>query len=123
MRILNDRRPLGPGRATILACLGVAALLVGCGGGDAGNTPTETAEPQTASQNYDQFCSSCHGDDGEGGIGPKLGDGVVAESLSHEDHIEVIEDGRGSMQGFSSKLTKEEIEDLADYEREDLGTE
>jgi mono/diheme cytochrome c family protein len=71
---------------------------------------------------YKQFCSSCHGARGEGGVGPRLGGGqVVRRYPKVADHIEVVTGGRGSMPAFRGTLTADQIRAVVDFERTGLG--
>lgn len=67
---------------------------------------------------FSNRCSSCHGSDGGGSLGPQLSKGRVVERFPNiEDQIKVITDGRGGMPGFGSRLSEEEIRAVAEYER------
>jgi cytochrome c oxidase cbb3-type subunit 2 len=81
---------------------------------------------------YKQHCTACHGDNGQGGIGPSLIDKTflyVAGDMPDDDYFEVInngtshgmvEDGRtakGGMPSFSSTLEKNKIWALVSYIR------
>ena len=60
---------------------------------------------------YTRYCSSCHGAHGEGGrSGP-----VSGTSLSRAELITITTDGLGSMPGYSSRMTPEEIEAIAAF--------
>ncbi|HEX2039656.1 MAG TPA: cytochrome c [Acidimicrobiales bacterium] len=89
-------------------------------------------------------CSACHGDNGEGAVGPALADDAV--ELTFPDaaaHIEWVKTGsigtpaapqpygdpgrpggqrmsRGGMPGFAGQLSEAEIEAVVRYEREEL---
>ncbi|UYZ21592.1 cytochrome c551 [Mesobacillus jeotgali] len=74
--------------------MGTSLVLAACGGGgdEAGGGDTAGADPEKL---YNQKCSSCHGGNLEGGVGPKLSD--VGSRLSQEDIESVIANGQGSM--------------------------
>ncbi|MBT2643558.1 MULTISPECIES: cytochrome c551 [Bacillaceae] len=74
--------------------MGTSLALAACGGGgdEAGGGDTAGADPEKL---YNQKCSSCHGGDLEGGVGPKLSD--VGSRLSQEEIESVIANGQGSM--------------------------
>jgi cytochrome c551 len=74
--------------------MGTSLALAACGGGgdEAGGGDKAGADPEKL---YNQKCSSCHGGDLEGGVGPKLSD--VGSRLSQEDIESVIANGQGSM--------------------------
>jgi cytochrome c551 len=81
--------------------------------------PSEGLTPERA---YTRHCSACHGGDGQGAIGPQLGDGaVVAAYPDIDDQIEVITNGRGQMPSFGDSLSPDDIRAIAEYEREELG--
>jgi cytochrome c551 len=71
--------------------LGTSLVLAACGGDDA----KETAGGGDAEKLFGQKCSSCHGQNLEGGVGPKLAD--VGSRLGKEDIEKVIANGQGSM--------------------------
>lgn len=86
-------------------------------------TEEEFTDVQIA-DTYEMRCSTCHGRQGEGQIGPQLGDGAVVEAYPDiDDQIAVIEDGRNEMPPFGQVLSDAEIRRLAEYTRELLGTE
>jgi cytochrome c oxidase cbb3-type subunit 2 len=81
---------------------------------------------------YKQHCAACHGDNGQGGIGPSLIDKMflyVASDVPDDDYFEVInngtqpgmiEDGRtakGGMPSYSNTLEKNKIWALVAYIR------
>jgi cytochrome c551 len=74
--------------------MGTSLALAACGGGgdEAGGGDTAGADPEKL---YNQKCSSCHGGNLEGGVGPKLSD--VGSRLSQEEIESVIANGQGSM--------------------------
>jgi mono/diheme cytochrome c family protein len=64
-------------------------------------------------------CASCHGAEGEGGIGPTLADGAVVEAFPDvADQIVIVTEGRGGMPDFGDSLSPEEIEAVVLYTRE-----
>jgi len=96
----------------------LVALLAGCGGDDSTDGAAGEADGQAI---YQANCAQCHGPNGEGGRGLPLGDGAVEESLSLEEQIDVITNGRGGMPDWGGDLSEEEIRAVALYEREELG--
>jgi mono/diheme cytochrome c family protein len=72
-------------------------------------------------QLYEQQCAVCHGDAGQGNIGPQLA-GVVADKYPQVAiHVRIVEDGRGAMPAFRSKLSADEIAAVVEFERTELG--
>jgi cytochrome c oxidase cbb3-type subunit II len=81
---------------------------------------------------FKQHCTSCHGDNGQGGIGPSLLDNTflyIAGDVPDDDYYEIInngtepgmvEDGRtakGGMPSYSSVIEKNKIWALVSYIR------
>jgi len=65
---------------------------------------------------YLEHCAVCHGDKGEGGIGPDLRAGGFEYGRSREKIAESISQGRpGGMPGFASQLSADKIQALAAY--------
>jgi mono/diheme cytochrome c family protein len=95
-------------------------------------------------QVYHSSCSTCHGSNGEGGVGPALHGGVAAITFpTIADHINWVKNGstglaknapygdpnraggqhvaaKNDMPGFASSLTPTQIADVVAYERTKL---
>jgi len=98
-----------------------AALILSACGGDS-EPSGDGGEASLGQSVYEDNCARCHGPDGEGGVGPQLGDGAVAENYPDiEDQLVVIREGRNGMPAWEGTLSPEEIEAVAMYEREELG--
>lgn len=88
--------------------------------GVAGGDAAEAGEVDGAAI-YGDNCASCHGGDGQGGIGPALAGGAVVDAFPDQaDQIEVVTNGRGNMPDFGNDLTPEQIEAVVVYTREEL---
>jgi mono/diheme cytochrome c family protein len=101
--------------STVAVVVALALAAAGCsaGGGE--------ARPTTGKGIYEAFCATCHGVDGQGGVGPELA-GVVAEKYPNiEDQIAVVTDGKGEMPAWRDDLTAEEIHKVVEYTRTGLG--
>lgn len=73
--------------------MGTSLVLAACGGGgDEAGGDKAGADPEKL---FNQKCSSCHGGNLEGGVGPKLSD--VGSRLSQEEIESVIANGQGAM--------------------------
>jgi mono/diheme cytochrome c family protein len=71
---------------------------------------------------YDKNCATCHGPVGQGGIGPKIGGGRVVERYPNAvDQTLVVRNGRNAMPAWGNILTGDQIADVVQYEREQLG--
>ncbi|MEN0062238.1 MAG: cytochrome c [Myxococcota bacterium] len=95
---------------------GLAALLVvACTGDDpaleSGDTGEEEKEVGVSigAQVFAANCARCHGNNGEGGIGPKL----AGRALIPFDVIGVVTNGQGTMPAFGNVLTIDEIDSVA----------
>lgn len=103
----------------------VMSLVVLCAGlvGSCSSSPAKPSDPVLArgQEVYMANCASCHGSTGNGGAGPKL-KGVVASRYTLDAQMKIIADGRRgtAMAPFKDKLSPEEIEAVARYERESL---
>ena len=89
-----------------------------------GDDDSSEVQPEglTPERSYLRHCSVCHGAEGQGAIGPQLGDGAVVTAYPDiDDQIEVVTDGRGQMPSFADSLTEEEIREVVTYTREELG--
>ena len=108
--------------AVVLAgVLGAGSLLVACATEGAPPTPSDPVLAQGQGV-YNQSCASCHGRGGGGGQGAKLAGVVAARYPNIADQEAVIANGRSSMPSFKGSLSAEEINAVARYEREVLGT-
>jgi cytochrome c oxidase subunit 2 len=97
----------------------LALVLAACGGdSEPGGGGGEESQGETV---YSANCARCHGPDGEGGVGPQLGDGAVEANLTLEEHTEVVTNGRNGMPAWEGQLSPEEIDAVVQYEREELG--
>ncbi len=69
------------------------------------SVPPEDDLAPLGRQLYAQHCAFCHGDDGEGGIGPNLRDTVLPPAGLRA----AIRDGQGTMRGFGGTLSADEL--------------
>src|SRR4051812_43711446 len=72
---------------------------------------------------YDVYlanCARCHGQDGQGGVGPKLAGVVTADFPDARQEIALVRDGRASMPSFKNDLSATEIQDVVAYTRTQL---
>jgi len=95
-------------RARIVILVLAIFALAACG--------SETADKYGADL-FSVACAHCHGSDLGGGIGPPLGSGSDAVSLTDQQIDGVIRIGPGAMPGFEKKLTGTQVASLVDYVR------
>lgn len=106
----------------LVATIAAATLVLSACGGDSEPSGGGGDEAGLGQSVYEDNCARCHGPDGEGGVGPQLGDGAVAENYPDiEDQLAVIREGRNGMPAWEGTLSPEEIEAVAMFEREELG--
>jgi cytochrome c len=75
--------------------------------------PADDGAPRSGGAVFTATCGSCHGNLGQGGLGPSF-DGVH-ERLTDDEIVEVIRDGRGRMPAWGDDLTAEEIAAVAEF--------
>ena len=117
---MHRKRLWLPAVPVLLLVAALAMALVGCGGGTTTTTAATTATTAVvtttpgsnidAAALYSADCASCHGVNGEGGIGPDLR-GITDATLVETQ----VKNGGGSMPAFGDKLSAEEISALATY--------
>ncbi|THF73773.1 c-type cytochrome [Cohnella fermenti] len=64
-------------------------------------------------QIYKSSCLSCHGDQLQGGVGPKLT--TVGSEMTKEQIYKQIKNGGGGMPKFESRLTEDELINLTNW--------
>ena len=97
----------------VFALVLLAVVLAGCG---------DVSEDKYGEDLFKTSCAHCHGSDLAGGVGPPLGAGSNAASLTDEQIAGVISIGPGAMPSFSGRLSDEQIDSLIYYLREQQGS-
>jgi len=69
---------------------------------------------------YVSNCARCHGQEGQGGIGPQLAGQVTTDFPDAKDEVAFVRDGRDGMPSFAGDLSPAEIEDVVAYTRTEL---
>lgn len=103
----------------IIAVLAVLVFVIMLFANEPGGGGAANASP--GAQIFQANCASCHGADGSGGVGPKLAGTVAKKFPNVDDQIAVVTDGRSSMPSFDGDLTAEQIREVVEYTRTDLG--
>jgi cytochrome c oxidase subunit II len=75
----------------------------------------ETGESDLGEQIFDGACAKCHGDEGQGLIGPGLGPGAVANA---EAVAEIVRNGRGKMPAIGEEWDDRQMRALTDHLKE-----
>ncbi len=121
----GDRRGLGVGLA-VLVLSGTFVFVAGSlpGGSAVAQSPgttTRSARPdaQLGAQVFAQTCSGCHGDSGEGRVGPRL---AGNDRLRDKEFVERrVREGEGIMPAFEGRLSDEQIEAVVAHVRSSWG--
>ena len=104
----------------VLLISGVGAAA--CSGSGGGAAPSDPVLAQ-GKQVYLAHCATCHGTKGQGGTGMKLAGKVAEHFPDIAAQVGVITNGRsGGMPAWGKALSADEIQAVARYERECLGT-
>jgi len=94
---------------TFVATIATALLFIsGCSGPDADTFGAEL---------YSSACAHCHGSDLAGGVGPALGSGSNAATLSDQQIVDVVRIGPGAMTSFGDRFSQAQLDSLVDYLR------
>ena len=102
--------------AGVAALVFVIALFANEPGGGSGNA----AKTGPGYDVYVSNCARCHGQEGQGGVGPQLAGAVVTAFPDAKEEIAVVRDGRDGMPSFAGDLSPAEIEDVVAYTRTGL---
>ena len=69
---------------------------------------------------YASRCANCHGDNGQGAIGPRLED-LSDRYPDRAQLLAIVANGRGIMPGFVTNLSADEIDAVIDHVLERFG--
>jgi cytochrome c oxidase subunit 2 len=75
----------------------------------------ETGDSDLGEQLFSGVCAKCHGDEGQGLIGPGLSSSTVSNAASVE---QIVRNGRGKMPAIGSDWEDREMKALTDYLKE-----
>lgn len=73
----------------------------------------------TGQKIYEKNCASCHGNEAQGKIGPRL----RARLIPKDSFFTVIAQGRNSMPGFGETLNRDQLESLWSFLQRPLSSE
>jgi mono/diheme cytochrome c family protein len=77
------------------------------------NTDDKTPKIVDGKTVYEMNCIACHGADGQAGVAGAAN--LSASGLDLNSKVEIIRNGKGTMQAFGDALTEEEIQAVAAY--------
>lgn len=97
--------------AAALVILGLA--IAGCSG---------PAHDVFGADLFASSCAHCHGGNLGGGVGPALGPGSNAASLTDQQIVDVIRIGPGAMASFGDRFTEEQLDSLVVFLRSEQGS-
>ncbi len=100
-------------RGVVVIVMFVGVVVAGC---------SDASEGKYGADLFGVTCAHCHGSDLAGGVGPPLGPGSDAATLTDEQIAGVIGVGPGAMPAFADRLTDEQVESLIGYLRERQGS-
>lgn len=109
--------------AVIIAIVGAAGA---CAADDVPEVPVAadgSVDPElvTGRRAYIDRCANCHGNDGGGGRGTKLSDGLMVRRYPDiDDQIEIVAEGVRAMPAFDEVLDAGQILAVVRYTREVL---
>jgi mono/diheme cytochrome c family protein len=95
-----------------LALATLIVLLVGCSG---------DGVDQFGGALYSSSCAHCHGSDLAGGVGPALGAGSNATTLTDQQIKDVVRIGPGAMTSFGDRFSEEQLDSLVVFLRSEQG--
>lgn len=88
-------------------------LLTSCGGDQNQSQANGVPETVNGATVFRKYCVTCHGSDGKLGLsGAK---NLTISTLSLEDRIALISNGKGLMASYKDRLSDAEIQAVAEY--------
>ncbi len=104
-------------RRAVAIAIATTLFLSGCAE-EVGLPADADPELRSGADVFRARCSSCHGADGGGAIGPTLRD--IEERLDDDAQRSVVVTGRNAMPGFGNTLSEADIDAVVRYTREIL---
>lgn len=99
-------------RFTLIYLTLFSFLLFACSGENSKQTTDDTPKDPRA-KTYLKYCMSCHGASGTMGFGGSAD--LTTSTLSLEEIITMIKEGKNAMISMEGVMTEEEIQEVADY--------
>jgi len=98
-------------RRALLAASGTALLAIACG--NASGEAQQGAARSPGDNVYRTYCTLCHGNDGALGIGGAKD--LAASTLTKDELVSLVANGKGTMMPYKNTLTPQEIEAVAEH--------
>lgn len=99
-------------RQVVIGAIIMVLAMVSCGGGAAPSSPANAAPPM-GGKIYSAHCTLCHGKDG--GLGISGAKDLRVSTLTREEMIALVSNGKGVMAPYKNVLTKAEISSVVDH--------
>ena len=123
---LARRHRLGALVAVVAAVVFAAA----CGGGGASTGSPLPRGPLAHDATllagrkvFSAECATCHGNRGQGGVGPTFNDGRLPRDFPNpSDQVAFVAQGKGVMPAFGGILSARQLAEVVAYERQVLST-
>ena len=96
-----------------LVLLAAAALFASCGNEPAGNGEATGTPVRTGQQLYEQQCALCHGR--EGGLMMGGAKDLRVSTITREEAIAVVAQGRNNMMPYKNVMKPDEINAVVDH--------
>jgi mono/diheme cytochrome c family protein len=92
-------------RVVILSLVSVATLM-------SASVATRQTEPLPGKVPFDRVCATCHGENAEGGQGPRL----AAIALEYDEFLAKVRHGGGEMPAIpKTEITDDEVKQVFEY--------
>jgi cytochrome c6 len=102
-------------RDTLLGLSALVLLMVACAGGAPSDAAGDGAKVDAGAKLFSMHCTLCHGKDGKLGVsGAK---DLSVSTLSKDEMIALVANGKGAMAAYKNVLTKSEIEAVVKHVR------
>ncbi len=88
----------------------VMVLAIACSNASKKNSETSGID---GAKVFKITCALCHGNDGK--LGANGSKDLTASTMTFDDRVNIITNGKGAMAAYSSILSKEEIDAVAAY--------
>lgn len=99
-------------RTSLIGVITVMLAMLACGGNSA-SADMAGAAPSKGDKIYNTQCTLCHGKDG--GLGISGAKDLRQSTLTREEMLALVSNGKGAMAPYKNVLTKAEISAVVDH--------